>query len=855
MKGVCHVSLVLKRSALMNGNGHASLSSADGRLTYDLQVGSNRVGRAKAACEIVLRSSRSISSKHADLQVSLDETGNLVVSLADLESTNGTFVNGTHLTGRRQRPVRLQDGDVLRFGYDERSFVVHIRPSYALEDNDDDEDDDQDAHNENDNGNDYETSQDLGAASLKEEEPPRLLSPIAHLGQSGSNAADNDDDPLGATTVGPPSRQSAATDVGPPPQPKLNFEPLSKSSLSTSSREDVDRLRSDLDLANKRIVAYEAQVAQLLTQHTAGQRVANESLQTALDAALARADAAERRLSRHLDEDPSASLKGEIHTLRTQLEEAKCRAVVAEEEAARAMTSFEALQKEIKSKGPITSAEDGPFRARGSSDAGKAQTMGATASLSQDEATQDANLQSYDTAPDVCHEAGHVDQMGNENHARHLVLVAAWFGGVRSVLVQRPGKVVLANAFAKWQHSTRLASFRRKRATRSLRHLQHEHLRLVFTVSMRRMLWRMKVFVLKMGWRALYEHYIGDRELAQARLRVSGKVRELAERSNRLLADQGELTLDFDAEGEHGGGDEAFAFTKDDDFDVPVGDESLPMDEVSPASPSADRSPLRAAVTSPLNSGATRMSRKGRRGKRKKSRRASSSVANGDENQENTSMNQARSGTNAHEQQQDNRKEVLRFGDPCAALRETSGAESPETTLEEQQQMLIEALLGQVQTLAKSEEHKRKLLAKIVVPASEGEAKSAKQSRGLVIKHLQEIDALRGELDAVRRVSTEQERAAAKNLRAVCRERDDLEHELKQEHELLVQKFEEASQQTKLREAVRTLRAQLEDLRARNGLGEHVRRATALFPLSHRARSLTVEEALGHLLAIGEPSA
>lgn len=107
--------------------GHARLTSADGRLTYVLHLGSNRVGRAKSACEIVLNSSRSISSKHADLQVSMNEEGALVITLADLESTNGTFVNGTHLTGRRQRPVRLQDGDVLRFGYDERSFIVNLR--------------------------------------------------------------------------------------------------------------------------------------------------------------------------------------------------------------------------------------------------------------------------------------------------------------------------------------------------------------------------------------------------------------------------------------------------------------------------------------------------------------------------------------------------------------------------------------------------------------------------------------------------------------------------------------------------------------------------------------------------------
>jgi pSer/pThr/pTyr-binding forkhead associated (FHA) protein len=71
-----------------------------------LRVGSNR------ECEISLTGDSYISSRHAEIMV---ERGS--VHLRDLQSRNGTFVNGA-----RVRDAALTDGDRIRFGTTEFVF-------------------------------------------------------------------------------------------------------------------------------------------------------------------------------------------------------------------------------------------------------------------------------------------------------------------------------------------------------------------------------------------------------------------------------------------------------------------------------------------------------------------------------------------------------------------------------------------------------------------------------------------------------------------------------------------------------------------------------------------------------------
>ncbi|CAK9083491.1 Cingulin-like protein 1 (Junction-associated coiled-coil protein) (Paracingulin) [Durusdinium trenchii] len=102
------------------------LRSSDGRLGFELRQGSNLLGRDPERCQVILRSSRSISLVHADLDLSFDDYGEPVIVFKDTNSTNGTFVNDTHISGRRQPTIELRDGDVLRFGYDNSSFLLRV---------------------------------------------------------------------------------------------------------------------------------------------------------------------------------------------------------------------------------------------------------------------------------------------------------------------------------------------------------------------------------------------------------------------------------------------------------------------------------------------------------------------------------------------------------------------------------------------------------------------------------------------------------------------------------------------------------------------------------------------------------
>ena len=93
---------------------HGALHAADGG-SYPLNGSTMMVGRAGGNDMVV--KSRSVSAQHAVFEVG--DGG--VVSLRDLGSRNGTFVNDTHLNGKgvaEAHAALVRTGDYVRFGYD-----------------------------------------------------------------------------------------------------------------------------------------------------------------------------------------------------------------------------------------------------------------------------------------------------------------------------------------------------------------------------------------------------------------------------------------------------------------------------------------------------------------------------------------------------------------------------------------------------------------------------------------------------------------------------------------------------------------------------------------------------------------
>ena len=93
---------------------HGALHGADGG-SYPLNGTTMTVGRAGGNDMVV--KSRSVSAQHAVFEVG----GDGVVTVRDLGSRNGTFVNDTHLNGKgvaEAHAALVRTGDYVRFGYD-----------------------------------------------------------------------------------------------------------------------------------------------------------------------------------------------------------------------------------------------------------------------------------------------------------------------------------------------------------------------------------------------------------------------------------------------------------------------------------------------------------------------------------------------------------------------------------------------------------------------------------------------------------------------------------------------------------------------------------------------------------------
>ncbi len=97
-------------------NGSFALVSRDGQTVFQLTDGINTLGRLKRANSVVIKD-KFCSALHAELQIGEDG-----ITITDMGSTNGTFVNGTKITPIM--PHSLQLGDEITVGRSHFRFEV-----------------------------------------------------------------------------------------------------------------------------------------------------------------------------------------------------------------------------------------------------------------------------------------------------------------------------------------------------------------------------------------------------------------------------------------------------------------------------------------------------------------------------------------------------------------------------------------------------------------------------------------------------------------------------------------------------------------------------------------------------------
>eukprot|EP00927_Polykrikos_kofoidii_P046220 TRINITY_DN4043_c0_g1_i1.p1 TRINITY_DN4043_c0_g1~~TRINITY_DN4043_c0_g1_i1.p1 ORF type:complete len:611 (-),score=91.06 TRINITY_DN4043_c0_g1_i1:201-2033(-) len=101
---------------------YAVLKNAEGE-QYELPALKNVVGRSPA-CSAVITHSQAISNRHA----SVDFDGNGQVSVKDLSSRNGTFLNERRVPA--ETGVVIESGDAIQLGVDGPSYVFEFGPAY-----------------------------------------------------------------------------------------------------------------------------------------------------------------------------------------------------------------------------------------------------------------------------------------------------------------------------------------------------------------------------------------------------------------------------------------------------------------------------------------------------------------------------------------------------------------------------------------------------------------------------------------------------------------------------------------------------------------------------------------------------
>jgi len=87
-------------------------------IEYELSEGSTSLGRSNAN-DIAL-DDKSVSKRHALITYQISKTDEIKVQIADLHSTNGTFVNGERITYRT-----LEDSDQLSIGTVQCAYLLN----------------------------------------------------------------------------------------------------------------------------------------------------------------------------------------------------------------------------------------------------------------------------------------------------------------------------------------------------------------------------------------------------------------------------------------------------------------------------------------------------------------------------------------------------------------------------------------------------------------------------------------------------------------------------------------------------------------------------------------------------------